>query len=136
MTIDHIIWLAVGIIAVIGAGVFFRADATSSRPIVSGRVSYIVDGDTLKIEGVEKRIRLFGVDAPEKAEKGFQRAKNRLFDIAHGRQISCEQMAIDKYGRIVGRCFRSDGKDISKMMIDSGTAKEFCRYSKGYYGNC
>jgi len=136
LNLDHLIWIFAVIATVIGAGAFFRGEATTTRPMFSGRVTYIIDGDTLKMEGQEKRIRLFGLDAPEKDQRGYKQATSALMRIALNREITCEQMSIDKYGRIVGRCTRPDGKDITQLMIKSGTAKEFCRYSKGYYNGC
>ena len=136
MNFDHVIWVFVAIAAVIGAGVFFRSDPQTSRATFSGRVTYVYDGDTLKMQGQERRIRLFGLDAPEKGQNGHREATSALMKLVLDRQITCEQMTIDRYGRIVGRCVRSDGKDISKLMIQSGTAKEYCRYSRGEYGGC
>lgn len=136
MSKDLIIWLCAGIMAVIGVGFFFKSDTPKSRPFYTGIVSYVYDGDTLKIEGVEKRIRLFGLDAPEKGEKGAEAARNALIRLSLKRRITCTQIAIDRYGRIVGQCVLDDGRDLTRAMIDSGTAKEFCRYSKGEYGGC
>ena len=135
MTSDTLIWFAV-IIAVIGAAFFFRNDSDAGKDTVSGRVRHIVDGDSLYIEGHKPQIRLWGVDAPEKDENGYNAAKSYLTRIAKGKRITCEIMDTDRYGRTVGRCTRKDGKQINRMMIESGRAQEYCRYSKGYYGHC
>ena len=49
---------------------------------------------------------------------------------------TCRQRDIDRYRRIVGQCFLPDGRDITAAMIASGTAKEFCRFSRNHYRTC
>ena len=99
----------------------------------AGRVRHVVDGDSLYIEGVEPQIRLWGVDAPETDEPGYDAATQMLTRLAYGKDVRCEQVEIDKYGRIVGRCFLGDGREINRMMIESGAAKEYLRFTDGYY---
>ena len=41
---------------------------------------YVVDGDSLYLQGIKKQIRLWGVDAPERNEKGFKQATAALRD--------------------------------------------------------
>ena len=98
-----------------------------------GVVARIVDGDTFYIDGVETRIRLWGLDAPEKGDRGGNRATRMLREIAHGQHVSCREVEKDRYGRIVGQCFLSDGGDVAALMIESGAASEYLRYSGGYY---
>ncbi|PQA88896.1 thermonuclease family protein [Hyphococcus luteus] len=103
------------------------------QTVHEGVVTRVVDGDTLYIKGLETRIRLWGLDAPERGKKGGYRATRMLREIAHGRHLSCREVDIDRYGRIVAQCFRPDGRDAAALMIESGAAKEYLRYSGGYY---
>ncbi|MFV1654359.1 MULTISPECIES: thermonuclease family protein, partial [unclassified Phaeobacter] len=99
-----------------------------------GTVGYVFDGDTLRLRGgQESRLRLWGVDAPEKDEAGFQEAKIALESIALNRKITFIEIDQDRYGRTVARVFLSDGREVNRMMIESGTAKEYRRFSKGFY---
>ncbi|MEZ5892678.1 MAG: thermonuclease family protein [Parvularculaceae bacterium] len=100
---------------------------------VEGVVTRVVDGDTLYLSGVETRIRLWGLDAPERDDAGGDAATAKLREIAEGRKLRCKQVDTDRYGRIVGQCFLSDGRDITAEMIRSGTATEYVKYSGGYY---
>lgn len=103
----------------------------------SARVAYVIDGDTLALDGVEPRIRLWGVDAPERDQRGAQAATDALKSLAgQGVRVSYIQIDRDRYSRIVARVFLPDGREINRMMIEGGTATEFCRYSKGFYGRC
>lgn len=101
-----------------------------------GRVSYVIDGDTLILKGVKNKIRLWGVDAPEKGEQGSFKATLALEKLTNGKKVSYIKIDTDKYNRIVARVFLSDGREINKLLIEQGVAKEYCRYSKGYYGYC
>lgn len=102
----------------------------------TGRVVYIVDGDTLYLKNRKESIRLWGINAPESDEVGGRAASRYLYSIAHGKKISCQIMQSSKsHGRIVARCFLPNGRDIGGLLIKQGHAKEMKRYSKGYYSN-
>ena len=127
------------IVFVLGVAVIFflrPSRAVEEGDTITGTVRYVVDGDSLYIEGVEPQIRLWGIDAPEKDEEGYKAATDALTRLAKGKRIICQKMDIDRYGRIVGRCRLKNGQDISAAMIKGGYAREYCRYSKGFYGTC
>lgn len=98
-----------------------------------GRVSAVVDGDTFHVAGFSPSVRLWGVDAPERNETGFFEAGAALSRFIRGRTLKCEIVERDRYGRAVARCHREDGADISALMIDSGAAAEYFRYTHGRY---
>lgn len=99
----------------------------------TGKARYIIDGDTLYINGHKPAIRLWGVDAPEKNESGHNAATATLKKLAQGKKLTCRKIAIDRYGRTVARCFLPNGQEINAAMIASGTASEYRRYTKGFY---
>lgn len=108
----------------------------------AGRAS-VVDGDTIIVEGLEQRVRLFGIDAPEGKQPCFDeqgkrylcgsKASDALFEIV-GRngQVNCDQMDTDRYGRAVAVCFLN-GIDINREMVRQGWAVEYTAYSDGRY---
>lgn len=98
-----------------------------------GRVARVVDGDTFHVEGVGPPVRLWGVDAPERDEDGFFEAGAALVQFVRGRTLRCEIVDRDRYGRVVARCRRDDGADVSRLMIESGAAAEYWRYTQGRY---
>lgn len=112
-----------------------RHETLHASDRIKSTVRYVVDGDSLYLENHDPQIRLWGVDAPEKNESGYNRAKNTLKQFALSKSVSCDIVDIDKYDRSVARCFLSDGREINRMMIDSGTAKEYLRFTKGYYSS-
>lgn len=101
-----------------------------------GTVTRIVDGDTFWISTADVRIRVWALDAPERNTPGFNAATGALRRLIDGRTLTCRTRDIDRFGRIVGQCFLPDGRDITRAMIDTGTAREFCRFSGNHYGTC
>ena len=103
-----------------------------------GRAS-VIDGDTIEIQGT--RIRLHGVDAPEsrqechvggKAWRCGQQAALALSDWLGASTVSCQQVAVDRYKRIVARCSKGE-MDLGSWLVSNGWALDYPRYSEGYY---
>ena len=96
----------------------------------------IVDGDTIALNG--KRVRFHAYDSPEIAqmctdandkEYACGRASTqKLEEIISGREVTCSQRKIDRYGRIVATC-SVDGKDIGFEMVRSGNAVAYFYYT-------
>jgi endonuclease YncB( thermonuclease family) len=103
---------------------------------IVGTVRFVVDGDTFYLKGVKPAVRVWGLDAPEKDEDGYRGATLALSRLVLRQRVTCETLEVDRYSRIVARCFLADGRDVADVMIRGGHAAEFCRYSKGYYGRC
>ena len=98
----------------------------------------VIDGDTIRLQG--KRVRLYGIDAPELSQpcqlKGADVAcgsiaKNALIGFALGTKVRCEREDVDRYGRDVSRCY-ADGYDLSAGLVRAGLAVAYRKYSKSY----
>jgi endonuclease YncB( thermonuclease family) len=95
----------------------------------------VVDGDTLRVDGVT--YRLWGIDAPEAGHlcadgwPAGQTATEHLRALIRNRQVSCEARTLDRYGRTVAIC-RADGRDQGADMVADGHAWAFVRYSRDY----
>lgn len=122
--------------AFVAGAVLFVPSSVSAQERIGARVSKIVDGDTFTLSGISRRIRIWGLDAPERDEAGGSRATDVLRSLIAGNNLDCQIRDIDRYGRLVGQCFLPDGRDVTAEMIRSGAATEFCRFSRGYYGTC
>ena len=105
-------------------------------PVLEAKVSKILDGDTFTLSGESRRIRVWGLDAPEWDHAGGSAATSTLRGLISGERLRCAVLDIDRYGRLVAQCLLPDGRDIAAEMIRSGAAREYCRYSRGYYGTC
>ena len=129
---------ALFVIALAGPAVFqppFAADARQPTAI-EAKVSKILDGDTFTLSGESRRIRVWGLDAPEWNRPGGSTATATMRQLIAGKTLRCEVRDMDRYGRYVAQCFLPDGRDIATEMIRAGVAAEYCRYSRGYYGTC
>jgi len=81
------------------------------RSSFRGTVVGIADGDTLTILDAnhdEQRVRLAGIDAPERGQPFGRSAKESLSDIALGKVADVEWATRDRYGRIVGKVMLPD----------------------------
>ena len=99
---------------------------------LSGRVVAIADGDTLTVltKGREQvRVRLSDIDTPERRQPYGQRARERLSDLAFGKQVQVVVRDTDRYGRTVGRVW-ADGMDVNAAMVRDGAAWVYRRYSQ------
>lgn len=115
---------------------FAEPDRPRSDQQFSGRVRHVVDGDSLYLHGMEQQVRLWGINAPERGQTNYQRATRKLRALALHQQILCYLQDTDRYGRAVARCETESGTDIGRQMLESGNAREYCRFSKGFYGGC
>lgn len=52
------------------------------------------------------------------------------------RRLTCHHRDTDGYGRIVGQCYLPDGRDVTRAIMETGTALEYCRFSENHYGTC
>lgn len=96
--------------------------------VFAGKV-WVIDGDTIDVG--RARVRLFGMDAPEMDQRGGLAAKSHLIRMAGGRRVSVEPVAVDCYGRIVGRV-RLGAADLSEAMVCDGFAVAMRRYHADY----
>ena len=95
-----------------------------------GKVVGITDGDTITLldpERQQHKIRLAGIDAPEKGQAFGQASKASLSDLVFDRLIQCHCGKIDKYGREV--CWLEiDGSDANLEQIRRGMAWHYKAY--------
>ena len=106
--------------------------SNSSDPgsINSAHVLRVVDGDTLDvlIAGNNHRIRLFGVDTPERGERCYQEAMDRTQELS-GDSVLLEAgpRKEDKYGRLLFYLYTQSGESIDTKLIQEGLATAWTR---------
>lgn len=100
-----------------------------------GQRVLVVDGDTLKVDGL--RYRLWGIDAPETKQlcrdgwAAGRAATSYIRSLIQGHTVKCEDRGRDRYGRVIALC-KADGRDIGADMVQAGMAWAFVRYSRDY----
>ena len=80
----------------------------SSLPVLTGKVIKVTDGDTITIltkDRKQVKIRLYGIECPEKNQDYGPKAKEFTLNLSFGKTVSVKQIDTDRYGRIVGEVF-------------------------------
>lgn len=96
----------------------------------------ISDGDTLTVLDAEQRqrkIRLSGIDAPEKRQAWGQRAQQFLGERVFQRVVRIEVSKKDRYGREIGK-IQLDGEDINLELVRAGLAWHYRAYEREQSG--
>jgi endonuclease YncB( thermonuclease family) len=109
-----------------------RACRATPRHSLVGQVVKIADGDTLTVldpAHVQHKIRLAGIDAPEKAQAFGTQARNALAAKVFRQGVRVEVTDTDRYGREVGRVFFS-GHFINAEMVREGFAWRYPQWDK------
>lgn len=98
----------------------------------------IIDGDTIELSS--EKMRLFGIDAPEKGQPCKRNnasydcgaaSKEHLEFLLTGAKVECVKKKKDKWGRYIALC-SADGEDISQLMVRHGWAVAYREYSAAY----
>ena len=89
------------------------------------KVTKVLDGDTLDVNNGE-RIRLIGINTPEKNECYYKEATEELKKLTEGKVILLEidNADKDKYGRLL-RVVYVKGINVNSHMIEKGFARVF-----------
>lgn len=98
---------------------------------IIGRVVGVADGDTITVLDAsrqEHKIRLDGIDAPEKAQAYGQRSKQSLSDLVFGKAVEVDTHKRDRYGRQVGKVLLQ-GKDVNLEQVSRGLAWHYKAYA-------
>ena len=96
------------------------------------KVVKVTDGDTVHVldqSTVKHKIRLGGIDAPEKKQAFGKKSTQNLASLVAGKQVEVEYDKRDRYGRIIGKLIK-DGKDINLLQIKHGYAWHYKYYQK------
>ncbi len=111
--------------------------ASPAHPQPSGQAS-VTDGDTLEIAG--ERVRLHGIDAPEREQPCHadgrpwqcgQAATQALQRRIGGQAVTCTPRDRDRYGRVVAVC-ETAGGSLNAWLVAQGWALAYRRYSTAY----
>ena len=89
----------------------------------SGIVTYVVDGDTIDVDG--RRVRFVGIDTPERGQCGYKEAKARVAQLVSRKRVdivSGPGNTVDRYDRVLGYV-QLRGFDIGKVLLAEGLAR-------------
>jgi len=138
------------IILIIISSIFFILTYNDVRSQNINKISgfaKVVDGDTIKINS--KKIRLYGIDAPEKKQKckktyltisfmSFTKdymcgevSTQKLIKKINKQKLNCNIIDVDRYKRLIGECFKRN-INLNSWMVSNGYAVAYRKYSKKY----
>ena len=85
----------------------------------SGPVVSVLDGDTLEVLHNQhpERIRLSGIDCPEKGQAYGKRAKQAASELVFGKDVTLRTFGKDKYGRTLADVLLLDGTNANHMLL-------------------
>jgi endonuclease YncB( thermonuclease family) len=105
-----------------GAGDFSKA----------GRVTRVVDGDTVDVRldgGRAERVRVLGIDTPERGDCGSAAATAATRQLAGGRHVTlvgdATQDTRDRYGRLLAYVWLPGGRDLGYRLVATGHARVY-----------
>jgi len=98
----------------------------------SGPVVSVLDGDTIDVLhiGQAERIRLSGIDCPEKGQAYGKKAKQFTSTLIHGKDVTIHVLSKDRHGRTVADVVLPDGTNVSRALLRAGLAWWYRQYSK------
>jgi len=116
--------------ALLPVAVLVLAVAAPAAAEFLGRVVAVFDGDTIEVlvGHQRRRVRLSGIDTPERgqpwAEKARQALARRVFD----KQVRVNDVGTDRYGRTVGEVY-ADNVCVGCELVREGNAWVYRKYS-------
>lgn len=116
---------------IVGAGVFAISALVFADVNLVGKVINVEDGDTLTVlddESRHHRIRIGGIDAPEKDQPYGGVSTAHLMELSHGKLVTAECHKQDRYGRDVCTVW-VNGVDVGLVQLKAGFAWHYKKYA-------
>jgi len=110
----------------------FLSSSSAHPADFQAKVIHIADGDTITVlnDTNEKiKIRLNGIDCPEKAQAYGNKAKQFTKNLVHGQMVTIKAFETDRYGRTIGDVILEDGRNVNYELVKAGLAWWFFKYS-------
>ncbi len=99
---------------------------------ITGYVVGVADGDTITVldaDKVQHKIRLTGIDAPEKKQPFGNRSKQNLSDMVFNKIVTVETDKRDRYGRELGKVL-AGGVEVNLEQVRAGMAWHYKAYER------
>ena len=103
---------------------------------LTGKVISIQDGDTITIlteDNQSIKIRLEGIDCPERNQDFGTRARQFTSDLAYFKHVKIVKSGIDRFGRTLGFVILPDGKNLNHELLRAGLAWHYKKYNQDPY---
>ena len=103
----------------------------AGRQTFAGKVVGVADGDTLVVLAgtAQVRVRLHGIDCPERGQAFGAAAKRLASSLAFGKTVTVKGRGKDRYGRLLAEVVLPDGRVLNRELVAAGMAWHYARYS-------
>lgn len=124
-----LVFICVGSLSVHSVGIPLHINPFQN--FFKGKVIRVLDGDTIEVlqENKPVRVRLANIDAPEKKQAYGRWSTNQLKSLIAAQSVTVTYTQSDRYGRIIGRVFTTNGIEANRFMVKSGAAWVYERYN-------
>lgn len=104
-----------------------------ATPEFHGKVIAVLDGDTIEVlhTGKAQRVRLAGIDCPEKKQAFGQRAKQATSTLSFGQNVTIQNTGKDRYGRTLAIVILRDGRNLNHELVRQGWCWWYRKYAPG-----
>lgn len=111
--------------------VLLSCQPSTGHEAFTGKVVGVADGDTLVVlDGTTPvRVRLHGIDCPERGQAFGAAARRFASSLAFGQSVTVRSRGKDRYGRVLGEVVLPDGRRLDRELVAAGMAWHYARYS-------
>lgn len=98
---------------------------------ICGKVVSVTDGDTITVlvDREQVKVRLDGIDAPERRQAYGNAAREKLAGLVFGKTVTVKTHGKDRYGRTIGTVIAGE-RSVNLQMVEAGLAWHYVEYSK------
>lgn len=99
----------------------------------TGKVVRTMDGDTIEVLHNQRpeRVRLHGIDCPEKGQVFGNKAKQATSELVYGKQVTLQSHGKDKYKRTIADVILPDGLNVNQELVKEGWCWWYRKYAPG-----
>ena len=109
----------------------FIASSAFADNSLLGKVVGITDGDTISFmnDGRAEKVRLSGIDCPERGQDFSMQAKLAASDLVYGKVVKIATKSRDRYGRLIGTVTLPDGLNLNQKLVELGLCWWYEQYA-------
>lgn len=118
---------------ILWALLFLISCNTANTPEQDGKVVGVTDGDTFTMltpANKQVKVRLYGIDCPEKTQDFGNVARQKLSALIFGQPVRIDKKDKDRYGRTIAIVYNGKGLNINEQMLREGLAWHYKEYDQ------
>jgi endonuclease YncB( thermonuclease family) len=119
------------VLSIATLGFFISSFSTVLASDFSDSAVSMLDGDTIEVlhNHHPERIRLSGIDCPEKGQAFGKKAKQAASELVFGKEVTLQIHGKDKYGRTIADVILPDGTNVNHSLVKDGWCWLYRKYA-------